>query len=106
MATFKVSAIASALEISKPLRDGYPVRKACAVSETLANTGATGWFIAGEIMSSSRTAAFRLDKVLPTPGAGMCGLDRTYIGWIERGERNVALVNVKKIARAFPTYPE
>jgi len=31
----------------------------------------------------------------------MCGLDRTYIGGIERGERNVALVNVEKIARAF-----
>jgi len=33
--------------------------------------------------------------------ADMCGLDRTYIGGIERGERNVALVNVEKIARAF-----
>jgi ribosome-binding protein aMBF1 (putative translation factor) len=25
--------------------------------------------------------------------ADICGLDRTYIGGIERGERNVALVN-------------
>ena len=33
--------------------------------------------------------------------ADMCELDRTYIGGIERGERNVALVNVEKIARAF-----
>jgi transcriptional regulator with XRE-family HTH domain len=33
--------------------------------------------------------------------ADMCGLDRTYIGGIERGERNVALVNLEKIARAF-----
>jgi len=33
--------------------------------------------------------------------ADMCGLDRTYIGGIERGERNVALVNIEKIARAF-----
>jgi transcriptional regulator with XRE-family HTH domain len=31
----------------------------------------------------------------------MCSLDRTYIGGIERGERNVALVNVEKIAKAF-----
>jgi transcriptional regulator with XRE-family HTH domain len=30
--------------------------------------------------------------------ADMCGLDRTYIGGIERGERNVALVNIEKIA--------
>jgi Helix-turn-helix len=28
-------------------------------------------------------------------------LDRTYIGEIERGERNVALVNIEKIARAL-----
>ena len=33
--------------------------------------------------------------------ADMCGLDRTYVGGIERGERNVALVNIEKIARAF-----
>jgi len=31
----------------------------------------------------------------------MCGLNCTYIGGIERGERNVALVNVEKIAKAF-----
>ena len=31
----------------------------------------------------------------------MCGLDRTYIGGIERGERNVALVNIEKIAKAL-----
>jgi transcriptional regulator with XRE-family HTH domain len=33
--------------------------------------------------------------------ADMCGLDRTYIGGIERGERNLALVNIEKIARAL-----
>ena len=33
--------------------------------------------------------------------ADQCGLDRTYVGGIERGERNVALVNVAKIANAF-----
>jgi len=31
----------------------------------------------------------------------MCGLDRTYIGGIERGERNVALVNIEKIAKTL-----
>lgn len=29
------------------------------------------------------------------------GLDRTYIGGIERGERNVALKNIEKIAKAL-----
>jgi transcriptional regulator with XRE-family HTH domain len=33
--------------------------------------------------------------------ADMCGLDRTYVGGIERGERNLALINIEKIARTF-----
>jgi transcriptional regulator with XRE-family HTH domain len=33
--------------------------------------------------------------------ADMCGLDRTYIGGVERGERNVALVNIERIAKAL-----
>ncbi len=33
--------------------------------------------------------------------ADLCGLDRTYIGGIERGERNVGLVNIEKIAKTL-----
>ena len=33
--------------------------------------------------------------------ADMCGLDRTYIGGIERGERNVSLVNIERIAKTL-----
>ena len=33
--------------------------------------------------------------------AASCGLDRTYIGGIERGERNVALKNIEVIANAL-----
>ena len=33
--------------------------------------------------------------------ADLCELDRTYIGGIERGERNVALVNIEKIAKTL-----
>lgn len=33
--------------------------------------------------------------------AAACGLDRTYIGGIERGERNVALRNIEAIAQTL-----
>ncbi len=33
--------------------------------------------------------------------ADVCGLHRTYVGAIERGERNVSLENIEKIAKAL-----
>ena len=33
--------------------------------------------------------------------AAKCDLDRTYLGSVERGERNIALRNIEKIAKAF-----
>ncbi|MFH0351111.1 MAG: helix-turn-helix domain-containing protein [Chromatiales bacterium] len=33
--------------------------------------------------------------------AAKCNLDRTYVGGVERGERNVALRNIESIAKAL-----
>ncbi|GAA4447878.1 helix-turn-helix transcriptional regulator [Novipirellula rosea] len=33
--------------------------------------------------------------------AHQCGLDRTYVGGVERGERNIALRNIERIAETL-----
>ena len=35
----------------------------------------------------------------------ICGLDRSYVGQVERGERNIALENIHRIARGFGIPP-
>lgn len=46
----------------------------------------------------------RLELGLSQEGLALaCGLDRSYVGGIERGQRNASLLNVEKIARALGT---
>jgi len=52
---------------------------------------------------STKTPARNVEQtgVFQEVFADLCELDRTYIGGIERGERNVAFVSIEKIARAL-----
>jgi transcriptional regulator with XRE-family HTH domain len=50
----------------------------------------------------TRMRALRQQKGLSQEKlAFSCGLDRTYIGSVERGERNISLVNIHTIAAAL-----
>ena len=49
-----------------------------------------------------RVRELRMAKGLSQEALALaCDLDRTYIGGIERGERNVSLINIEKIAVAL-----
>lgn len=50
----------------------------------------------------ARVRQLRLEKGYSQEAfATKCDLDRTYVGGIERGERNVALRNVESIAKGL-----
>jgi transcriptional regulator with XRE-family HTH domain len=49
-----------------------------------------------------RVRTLRRDQGLSQEGlAHLCDLDRTYIGGVERGERNISLINIHIIADAL-----
>ena len=57
---------------------------------------------AAKLAFGRRVRALRTEKQLSQEAlATACDLDRTYIGGVERGERNVSLVNIQKIASAL-----
>lgn len=54
-----------------------------------------------------RVRHYRKAKNLSQEGlAEACGLDRTYIGGVERGERNISLINIYKISDALGVSPK
>jgi len=44
-------------------------------------------------------------KVSQEDFAELCDLHRTYIGQVERGEKNISFVNILRIAKALKTKP-
>ena len=58
----------------------------------------------GDVLArfGDRVRALRKERGLSQEAfAAACGLDRTYMGGIERGERNLALRNLEKVADAL-----
>ena len=55
-----------------------------------------------EIRFGARVRELRLEMGLSQERfAAKCKLDRTYVGSVERGERNIALRNIEKISKAL-----
>lgn len=53
-----------------------------------------------------RVRAVRLERGWSQESfADICGLHRTYVGSVERGERNVSLLNIWVIADALEVHP-
>ena len=55
-----------------------------------------------KIKFGKRLREIRINKGLSQEElAGLCNLHRTYISSVERGKRNISIVNIKKIATAL-----
>jgi transcriptional regulator with XRE-family HTH domain len=60
----------------------------------------------GASVFGERVRALRLERELTQEGLGhKAGLHFTYIGAVERGERNVTLATILRIAEALNTDP-
>lgn len=51
--------------------------------------------------------SLRLERKLSQEDlASLCNLDRTYISGVERGRRNISLINIVKLASSLEVPPE
>lgn len=58
------------------------------------------------MLFGERVRVLRQARCLSQEGLALAaGLDRTYIGGVERGERNISLLNIQKIAQALDVSP-
>ena len=56
------------------------------------------------IAFGSAVRSIRLDKGISQEAlADLAGIDRSYMGGVERGEHNLALINIKRISDALET---
>jgi transcriptional regulator with XRE-family HTH domain len=55
-----------------------------------------------KVIFGQNVRRYRVELSMSQEGlADVCGLHRTYVGGIERGERNVSLLNIVVLARAL-----
>jgi transcriptional regulator with XRE-family HTH domain len=58
------------------------------------------------VLFGARLRALRAEQHLSQEElASLAELDRSYVGQVERGERNIALVNICKLANALRVSP-
>jgi transcriptional regulator with XRE-family HTH domain len=58
------------------------------------------------VMFGNRVRELRKKKGLSQEALALeSGLDRSYVGGVERGERNISLANIEKLARALRVHP-
>ncbi|MCL4106618.1 UNVERIFIED_CONTAM: hypothetical protein GTU68_009752 [Idotea baltica] len=59
-----------------------------------------------KILFGRRVRSLRKERGLSQEAFALkCGMDRSYMGGVERGERNIALVNIFKVAASLDLSP-
>lgn len=64
------------------------------------------WKLEVQRAFGARVREIRLSKDITQEGLALvCGLDRSYLGQVERGERNITLENIHRLARGLEVRP-